>query len=98
VTLSDLLAHPAVRGVAIGACVDGSKWNPTQAAHAHCGSGRFVGWVCVLRPRFLTSANFIHELAHLVAKTDGLHDAIFERTRLELRKQYRKRPARRRSE
>jgi hypothetical protein len=100
VTLRQLLAHPRVRGVAVGACVDGSKWDPTHRAHAHDGPpssrSRFVGWICIEKPAdLLNSEILIEELAHLVADTDGIHDRAFRRTRGVIR---RRNAARRRAQ
>ena len=92
-TLRQLLAHPLVRGVAVGACVNGSKWNPKERAHAHAPhtsarDGR-LGWICIESPRDLSDSDLLfEELAHLVAKTNGTHDAAFRRAELELRRQY----------
>jgi len=91
VTLKQLLGHPKVKGVAIGACVDGSRMR--HRAHAHDGpprSTRYIGWICILSPDDLKPEILLEELSHLVAETDGIHDETFQETRRELRKQYRK--------
>lgn len=88
--LKQVLAHPAVRGIALGACVDGSPMR--HRAHAHDGPPGtiFLGWICILSPDDLTPEILLEELSHLVADTDGIHDAIFRATQRTLRTQYRK--------
>jgi hypothetical protein len=92
-TLQALVDHPAVLGVALGACVDGSKWNAKHRAHAHAFSrikneGR-EGWICIERADDISPELLLEELAHLVAKTEGIHDATFQKARRALRRRYR---------
>jgi hypothetical protein len=66
----EALKHEAVKGVAVGECVEGKKWKKSCTAHAHyAGSGReFGGWLCFKGEEGLQNKVVqIHELAHLVA-------------------------------
>lgn len=99
-TLRQLLAHPKVKGVAIGACVDGSRWNPVERAHAHgivvgrvIQRSRFIGWICFEKPSDVTSENLIEELAHLLADTDGIHDKTWRKVKRAVRRRYKMAPS-----
>src|SRR5207245_176856 len=75
VTLQQLLNHEKVRGICIGACVDGSDWSDAnELAHAHVGDKANRGWICVRSPRYIlkrgsrnVSALMLHEFSHLEA-------------------------------
>lgn len=78
--------------MAVGACVAGDPWEDEEA-HAHAPDGRrsrFTGWICFRAESYLKRRK-VHELAHLLAETDGHHDAVFRRTRRAVSKQYRRR-------
>lgn len=91
---SELLADPAVRGVTIGECIDGSEWSDTRdysvIAHAHTLSthDRYPGHICVRSwddlfegHQMRVSAVVLEELAHL--RADAGHT---EAWRKEMRK------------
>lgn len=94
-TLEVLLEHPAVRGVAFGNCVDGGPWDAHHRAHAHApskrGSETREGWICIKDCADAFPELLLEELAHLVARTEGFHDATFQEARRQLRKAYRTR-------
>lgn len=80
-TLRELLAHPQVRGICVGSCVDGSRFSRGTVAHAHyeredtkTTHERYPGFICVESLRALAWVNGdvtrigLEELAHLIAK------------------------------
>jgi hypothetical protein len=71
-TLDELLAHPALRGVALGACIT-SKPSALkgEVAHAHWRPGRGRGWICLASLRHLNRTTVAHELAHIIVGTDA---------------------------
>ena len=89
-TLQQLLNRPGVRGVCIGACVDGSPWSGAEElAHAHVGDRDNRGWICVRSPRYILkrgsrqlSALMLHEFAHL--KAHAGHNDTWRATMREL--------------
>jgi hypothetical protein len=89
-TLKQLLAHKAVRGMCLGCCVDGSPLGPDVYAHAHQHpKDANRGWICIRSPRDVLrrgsrrlSATVMHEFAHLVAVAG--HDDDWRRTMKEL--------------
>jgi hypothetical protein len=84
-TLRQLLAHPAVRNISIGRCVNHDEWwqepggGPhcyREAAHAHVAGCDHPGWICVRNPNDVlrkasrqVSALLMHELAHLISQS-----------------------------
>lgn len=71
-TLDDLLAHPAVRGVSLKGCIDGGPAAmKTYHAHAHWRDGRARGWICLSSRRHLNLTTIAHEIAHLVLGSDA---------------------------
>ena len=81
-TLRQLLAHPLVRGLCIGSCVDGSPFTRNTVAHAHyerpdtkTTHERYPGFICVQSLDLLSRRDTgdvtrigLEELAHLIAK------------------------------
>jgi hypothetical protein len=80
-TLHELLNHPAVRGVCIGSCVDGSRFTRGTVAHAHYDRPdtkttheRYPGFICLTSLDALArhtgdiTRTGLEELAHLIAK------------------------------
>ena len=79
----ELLQHHALRGIAIGRCVDGSAIRDRDGcairagdgfvqAHAHISaSDRRHGWICLVSLRSLTPTTIRHELAHIIVGTDA---------------------------
>jgi len=73
-TLKEFLAHPKVKRISVGRCVDGTPWEDTETqAHAHADP-QFLhyGWICVRNPRDIlcthsnnVSRTMMHELCHL---------------------------------
>lgn len=86
VTLSELLTHPAVRGVCIGNCPTGEDLGLAcrrTIAHAHVYQrSKYSGWICVHKPADLNKCTMIHEIAHLTVG-HGIHN---ERWRKAVRK------------
>ena len=76
--LGDLLDHPALAGLAVGACAAGDIWlGDTEAryherAHAHIAGNR-KGWVCVRKLKHYNPTTLRHEIAHLV-RENTRHD------------------------
>jgi hypothetical protein len=91
VTFDELLNDPAVRGLCIGSCVDGTAWGDTEkyteVAHAHTPStkDRYPGYICVRswselfagRGKNRVSATVLEELAHL--RADAGHTGPWRR-------------------
>lgn len=91
-TLADVLAHPACRGLSVGKCLAGLEWedSPTsefENAHAHHSRTndvhhRYHGLICVRWARKLgsdeqVSRTVIHELCHLISRSG--HDDRWRR-------------------
>lgn len=72
--------HPALRGIAIGRCIDQSDiqdadgcalWEGTGYIHAHAHSSPldpYPGWICLASTTDLTRTTVIHELAHIICR------------------------------
>lgn len=79
--LTRLLRHHAVRGVAVGRCVDGSEISGRDGkivGHAHTAMARHRGWICLASLSHLNATTIRHELAHLVCG-DNDHDEGWRR-------------------
>jgi len=72
-TLDELLAHTAIRGVSLKGCVEGGpKAMKGHEAHAHlAAAGRTRGWICLASSRHLNPTTVCHGLAHLVLDSDA---------------------------
>jgi hypothetical protein len=72
VTLDEVLSHPALRGVAVGACISGDPAAlQGEFAHAHWRPGRGRGWICLESVRQLNRTTLTHELAHIIVGSDA---------------------------
>lgn len=79
-TLDELLAHPALRGVSLICCIEGgAPAMKGSVAHAHWRKGRARGWICLGSRRHLNRTTVTHELAHLVLGSDA-HGETWKRT------------------
>lgn len=72
--LIELLAHPKVKRVSVGKCVDGSDWEDKFTdGHAHVDpNDKYLGWICVRSPRDIVCAKsnnltrtMMHEFSHI---------------------------------
>lgn len=77
--------HPALRGIAIGHCVDGREiaWDDAILGHAHRSGDARPGWICFGSLKYLNPTNVTHELAHLISNEAG-HGERWKRTVREL--------------
>lgn len=89
--LSEVLNHPAVKGVSIGACVRTREKLPTgEFGHAHLRGDPCAGFICVrglgeLRKgigHLPAASTSLHELAHLISNEH--RGQVFHETAREL--------------
>ncbi len=76
-TLRQLLAHSAVKGLCVGQCIDGDPWEDTrtevaclrEVAHAHVrqrGPAKHPGWICIRQPRNILRPHSRHVSADVM--------------------------------
>lgn len=98
-TLTQLLNHPALKGVSHLSCAALDEWDADmtathrEVAHAHIG-GKHEGWICIRKLRDFNRTTLRHEIAHLI-RSDKRHDEAWRRVVRELggqvERRYRKR-------
>lgn len=82
--LTELLAHPKVKGVCIGWCPDGDKFDGIDGhAHQDPGHGKRRGLICVASGRHYNATTIRHELAHII-RANRRHDDAYWRVVREL--------------
>ena len=65
-SIHEIVANTAIRGIAIKHCVSGASLKGF-VAHAHIETGPFHGWICLASSRHYNPTTLIHELAHLIS-------------------------------
>ena len=84
--LAKLTEHPAIKGIAIGACAGDGLWGNSDEevgqdlikAHAHVG-GKRKGWICIRQLHNYNATTVRHELAHLI-RENTRHDDPWRHT------------------